>query len=242
MWRELWRLLDDIGPGISILKCKGHATEADVQAGRCTAFERTGNGHADHYAGSGVDVAEHQRPNEELVQGYKEAKRWYTWLATLAHELPADTQPVPREPRPATATKVVAPWKRHVDWPHELVQDSLRLTCSMCQLHVSNTASSDCRRAFWSSRCPGAISSRAVENNTSGAGMKHVFFLSGAVTWCFTCGRYSEKRTTALCKQACHGAPEGYGGRAVSLRRLKDGQHPKDPQTRLPRARLLQRG
>ena len=54
LWREVWRLLDDIGGGIQIRKCKGHATSADVAAGRSTAFLQQGNAHADHYAGGGL--------------------------------------------------------------------------------------------------------------------------------------------------------------------------------------------
>ena len=51
LWRQVWRVLDDIGGGIVIRKCKGHATEADVAAGRATVFTKTGNEQADHYAG-----------------------------------------------------------------------------------------------------------------------------------------------------------------------------------------------
>ena len=49
LWREVWRLLDDIGPGIVIRKCKGHATDADVAAGRASESTKTGNEHADYY-------------------------------------------------------------------------------------------------------------------------------------------------------------------------------------------------
>ena len=63
LWRRLWFLVEDIGSdNIAIRKCKGHATQADVDAGRSTAFLRTGNGHADHFAGRGVQAAEAMSP------------------------------------------------------------------------------------------------------------------------------------------------------------------------------------
>jgi len=98
IWREFWRRIDDIGTeGIAILKCKGHATEADVQAGRSTPFLRTGNGHADHFAGRGVDVAEDQVPSEDAKAAYREARAWYDWLKVLVANWPQDTQQRPTE-------------------------------------------------------------------------------------------------------------------------------------------------
>ena len=67
-------MLDDIGEGIVIRKCKGHATEADVAAGRSTAFLQKGNDHADHYAGNGANIAEHLVPAEEHRAAYREAR------------------------------------------------------------------------------------------------------------------------------------------------------------------------
>ncbi len=52
LWDRIWHKLDNIGiEGIEICKCKGHATEGAVQAGRSTQFLRRGNDHADHFAG-----------------------------------------------------------------------------------------------------------------------------------------------------------------------------------------------
>ena len=91
LWREILRILDDIGGGITLRKCKGHATDADMQAGRSTPFKQRGNSHADHYAGGGATIAEHAAPAEGKRAAYREARRWYAWLATLACDLPQDT-------------------------------------------------------------------------------------------------------------------------------------------------------
>ena len=40
LWRQVWRVLEDIGPGIVIRKCKGHATEADLASGRATLLNK----------------------------------------------------------------------------------------------------------------------------------------------------------------------------------------------------------
>jgi hypothetical protein len=51
-----------------------------------------GNDNADHYAGQGVDVAEHDSPSEQDLARYKEARGWYSWLSVLAGNWPQDTQ------------------------------------------------------------------------------------------------------------------------------------------------------
>ena len=63
LWRVCWRLIVDIGAEcLSVKKCKGHATIADVEAGRATKFTMVGNDNADHYAVQGALIAEHQAP------------------------------------------------------------------------------------------------------------------------------------------------------------------------------------
>ena len=237
MWMELWDLLDDIGPGISVRKCKGHASDLDVANGICTAFEKRSNEHADHYAGAGVDIALHQVPNEHLVASYKQARRWYSWLATLAQDLPPDTQVVEKQPRPPTVARLPVNEARHETQPHEIAAEGGLLRCQICALHVSESASASCRRAFLGAPCPGSIASRAVARQATGR--PHRLFLSGPVTWCMECDRYSEKRSNALVKQSCGGKPSGGGGREVSLSRLKAGLHPKHPERRLQRAFLI---
>ena len=68
-------MLDDIGGGIESQKCKGHVTEADVLAGRSTAFLRTDNGQADHFAACGAAIAEHLPPAEDCRAAYRETRK-----------------------------------------------------------------------------------------------------------------------------------------------------------------------
>ena len=95
LWRTFWHKLDDIGPqGVALVKTKGHASEADVQAGRTTVFQQTGNANADHFAGRGVDIAIGQSPN---VGAHRVATRWYKWLTLLCGSWPKDTDPKPKK-------------------------------------------------------------------------------------------------------------------------------------------------
>ena len=68
---------------IGVTTVLGHATEADVEAGRSTAFLRAGNGHADHFASIGMQVVEDQSPSELSRERYREAEQWYDWLFVL---------------------------------------------------------------------------------------------------------------------------------------------------------------
>ena len=61
---DLWRLVwwtprRGLGVGdIQVVKAKGHATQVDGNEGSVTAWQREGNGHADHFAGRGSMLAE----------------------------------------------------------------------------------------------------------------------------------------------------------------------------------------
>ena len=105
LWRIFWHKLADIGPeGVVLVKTKGHASEADVQAGRSTPFQRKGNDNADHFASRGVDVALSRSPNDKAIAAYKEATSWYKWLAVLCSQWPKDTDPKPKAKRASQAS------------------------------------------------------------------------------------------------------------------------------------------
>jgi ribonuclease HI len=96
LWRRFWDLIEDIGTqGLDIQKCKGHATDAGIEAGRSTAFLRAGNDHADHFAGRGVQVAAHHSPADRDLERDREARRWYDWLFTFCAHWSNDTQARP---------------------------------------------------------------------------------------------------------------------------------------------------
>jgi len=110
LWKQFWDKIDDIGAeGISIKKCKGHATVAGVEAGRSTNFPKIGNEHADHFAGRGVQAAEGQSSSSMAREAYREARRWYDWLFVLCSHWPTDMQPRPKAKAKARAAGPDAP-------------------------------------------------------------------------------------------------------------------------------------
>ena len=40
-------MIEQIGEGVEIVKCKGHATELDIAEGRATRFTKNGTGQTD---------------------------------------------------------------------------------------------------------------------------------------------------------------------------------------------------
>ena len=56
-----------------MMKTKGHATEANLQEGSGSEFERKGNDNADYFAGRGTAVAIHWLQNTQQIQ---ECKGW----------------------------------------------------------------------------------------------------------------------------------------------------------------------
>ena len=239
LWKRLWDLVADIGPGIDIRKCKGHATMADVTAGRSTAFYRVGNDNADHFAGRGVDLAEHEVPSEQLKAQYRVAQQWYAWLLTLCSAWPEDTQPKP--PRTSQQQQAVPkrlpamrPLELHASRPHELLfvprhgRAAGRWECEACKRHSSFEAADVTQRRFAMSPCPGRLVERArdiatVTRALDGFGRGHELMLTGAITWCRLCGAYGESRMRKL-HQPCNGP--AHGSSATQLRRLSAGIHP----------------
>ena len=171
LWRKNWWRLNDIGlEGLVFVKVKGHATQADVDSGRVSKFHRTGNDHADHFAGRGVEVAEHDSPVERDREEHKKAKRWYKWLLTLVRSWPADTQPYDKKRRdeqavqeqPTDGAQVVSTqnWaaiKRHARLPHTLVQQHGGVWCTACQRHAELSSSIRSMRALVESPCSGGM-------------------------------------------------------------------------------------
>ena len=158
------------------------------------------------------------------------------WLATLAADLPVDTQQRQKPPpRPRTVRTPINS-TRHFSQPHVINDSGGVLRCEVCALHVSAYASPACRRVFLGSKCKGSVTDRALTNGAEGK--KHKLYVSGEVTWCFDCGHYSSKRANGLVKRECAGRPSSVGV-GVSLKRLKNGKHPKHPDIWLPNARAL---
>ena len=164
LWRKVWRKLDDIGGGIVVLKCKGHATAADIAAGRATALTKAGNDHADFFAGGGAIIAEHGAPAQHVRDAYSEARRWYRWLAELAAHWPADAETrQPKLPSKSASEPVVAApsdkgaWRTHHESPHRIVEAAGRLSCEVCSRFANAGTARTHRSAFAKSACQGSL-------------------------------------------------------------------------------------
>ena len=109
IWRRVWWRLNDIDSvNVHFVKVKGHATEADSEAGRTTRKYMIGNSHADYFAGYGVTIAEECAPVWTARNACEYAKRWYKWLLTLASSWPDDMQR-PTKSEASSETKQVVP-------------------------------------------------------------------------------------------------------------------------------------
>ena len=93
LWSLVWAKVEDLGKeGIRIVKTKGHATEADLEAGRSSWWQKAGNDHADHFAKRGSALAEEMASTSSNRKSYLLARKWYGWLSVLIANWPADTQ------------------------------------------------------------------------------------------------------------------------------------------------------
>ena len=170
LWRKVWSKLGDIGGGIVVLKCKGHATAADIMAGRATALTKAGNDHADFFAGQGAIIAEHDAPAQHIREAYSEARRWSRWLAELAAHWPADAET--RQPKLSAKPAIdpvaevrsdKAPWRTHHESPHKIVEAAGRLTCEVCLRFANADTARSHRAAFAKSACKGSLPDLARE-------------------------------------------------------------------------------
>ena len=93
LWLMVWSKVSDLGDDcIVVAKVKGHATTADVDNGLLTALQQAGNDHADHFAKQGSELADHLSSTARWRVADRTAKQWYSWLAVLVANWPADTQ------------------------------------------------------------------------------------------------------------------------------------------------------
>ena len=98
LWRRLFRARAEWGEeDAQLLKdsfqvkwTKGHATLADIEARKSTAWQRTSNDHADHFARKGSSLAAHRQPCTQLIAAHKRAMGWYAWLKMLIGEWPKE--------------------------------------------------------------------------------------------------------------------------------------------------------
>ena len=208
LWDKIWAKVADLGEqGIAVKKVRGHASQADVDAGLATLLRKTGNDHADHFAKRGSALSEHLSNTHQQRQDDRLARDWYCWLATLTSDWPKDTQ---RARPPARG-------KRKRKRPPEGAADST--TAATAAITAASTT---------------GRTARAANASTSRFGSGHRLYKSGGLTWCSICGAYAAERFKAL-KKPCQG-PAGKGPRAGQLARLLKGEHPLRRGVPLPRA------
>ena len=177
-------------------------------------------------------------PSVGDAEAYRQAVRWYKWLAVLAVNWPDDMQRPgarPTLPRLPVLRAGPTPPVLHADHPHDLAEVGDSLVCRSCPRHVGLKSSWHLRRIMAGSVCLRSVGERARVANDSAAcveqaglggltpGLGHTLFLSGSLVWCKRCGCYGEKRFKDL-KRACQGP--AVGGRATMLQRLLKGLHP----------------
>ena len=243
LWRLVWWKVEDLGGeggAIQIEKVKGHATEADVHAGRSTVWHKAGNDHADHFAGRGSMLAEELSSTLHDKETFKQARAWYKWLTILVANWPADTErkkadrPKDRqagsrrtESSASTAQRVRSRSRNR----HHSTSDD-RTASSATTAFATQSGGRAGHRAQASRAATASYRQCVTPTASHGLGTGHLLLRSGAVVWCRTCGAYGEKRFKAL-RQPCNG---DRSNRAGQLARMLRGEHPYVKGERLARA------
>ncbi len=85
IWRAIWKRIDDIGPGLVVVKVKGHATRTHIDQGITTAELKRGNDEADKWAKEGTLLAHASSPVKQVMDDYKRAVQYYKWIAHVVN-------------------------------------------------------------------------------------------------------------------------------------------------------------
>ena len=118
---------------MEILKCKGHATELDVDEGRATIRRLNGNACADKFPVRGTIVAEARAPPSNT--DFKGITAFYRYLHSFCDEWVPDTTadedwiqygPLALEPSSTDP-------ELHATAPHELVSRWGLIKCARCK-------------------------------------------------------------------------------------------------------------
>jgi hypothetical protein len=228
LWRMIWWKVDDLGAedeGVLIRKVKGHATAADVEAGRSTVWHKAGNDHADHFAGRGSVLAEELSSTLQDREVFKQAKAWYRWLATLVANWPADTDRRKRKERSSQESPATSTGQTESKAP--AVEED-----------AAKDAAEDAAAKDAAAKDAAEDAAKEARRSASGIvlGRGHRIYISGRLHWCAICGAYAEQRFKSL-KEACTGAA-GKGPRSGQLARMMKGNHPQSGERMAPPRRL----
>ncbi len=134
IWREVWHLVDEIGPGLSVLKVRAHTTWWDVIAGKIDPFHRWGNAEADRSAKEALRVAIAEAPHHAYNAQLARAFLWAKWITEYAAFWVDDTTHSPEDVGEAALSggasrQVRAP---RGTLPHEIWQTTTQILCRRC--------------------------------------------------------------------------------------------------------------
>ncbi len=149
LWRECWRRLEDIGPGVMVRKVEGHASLADVLAGRSTPQLKRGNGAADKYAVRAKRIAMELFDSKRNQGTVPRANAYCGWVAMVVEHWEAvrSAQPEREHAEAAQAARTSAtarcssvrpgpasarPVSLHGALPHKLCALGEKWRCSAC--------------------------------------------------------------------------------------------------------------
>ena len=142
IWRLFWDAVSDVGQEhVAVIKVKGHATEADVFAGRATPMDKWGNKLADEQARLGakchpVDTHAEQRIQAAMV-ATKTAASWIgrgLSIAASAGALPPKVTEQEKKQRRAGSSDEQPAWHLEV-----IKDDTWRWQKKLGQIHATHS-------------------------------------------------------------------------------------------------------
>ena len=92
LWRDIWRLLDDMY-GVRVVKVKAHLTFSQVAQGAIEFDHWTGNGAADLCAKKACGVACSTAGGAAMQAAWRRTTEWYRWAVAVAANWIEDTAP-----------------------------------------------------------------------------------------------------------------------------------------------------
>ena len=225
IWREIWRLIGDIGEAnVQVHWMPAHTSAAAVYEGRVTAVQRFCNAEADVLAKRGAGRHPHEEAiAERTVNATVLAKKVGRYLgeanARLGNVLPRDTSAATGsgvgEAGPRLCGEIPACIAAKRAKKHVVVVSGTRVRCRVC---LKSAAS---QLALENLQC------RRVRGDAAHA---HVLREIGGIVYCVLCGRYTEKRVRGLrdtCDRRTGTAKHRNSERLTALRRLERGRHPR---------------
>ena len=181
LWRLVWAKLEDLGgtteQWLSVVHVPGHATQADVDAGLLTAFERSGNGWADKLARAQSKLAGPPPGVIAEVTRLLATQRCIgLWIGEATVRSFAFVEP-DTTPAPATRLAPAATVPRARDPPPAATHGPPRRVRTRLWSKTSPLAA--CRYA----RDVDAVRARALG---------HSAHRTAAILWCSRCGTYAD--------------------------------------------------